>query len=80
MIEPEMAFADINDDMQCAEDYVRYCCQHLLDNCMEVRGELSLSLSLSAFHFAFYTTSMVGGNEEKPRTLRLHLFICCAYL
>ena len=23
MIEPEMAFADLNDDMQCAEDYVR---------------------------------------------------------
>lgn len=21
------------DDMQCAEDYVRYCCRHLLDNC-----------------------------------------------
>lgn len=33
MIEPEIAFCDINDDMQCAEDYVRYCCQYLLDNC-----------------------------------------------
>lgn len=32
MIEPELAFADINDDMRCAEDYVRYCCQYLLDN------------------------------------------------
>lgn len=21
------------DDMQCAEDYVRYCCRFLLDNC-----------------------------------------------
>jgi asparaginyl-tRNA synthetase len=28
-----MAFCDITDDMQCAEDYVRYCCQYLLDNC-----------------------------------------------
>ena len=26
MIEPELAFADLNDDMQCAEDYVRHCC------------------------------------------------------
>ena len=26
MIEPELAFADLNDDMQCAEDYVRFCC------------------------------------------------------
>ncbi|GLC38631.1 hypothetical protein PLESTB_000454300 [Pleodorina starrii] len=33
MIEPEMAFCDLKDDMQCAEDYVRYCCKHLLDNC-----------------------------------------------
>eukprot|EP00656_Telonema_subtile_P005266 TRINITY_DN12395_c0_g1_i4.p1 TRINITY_DN12395_c0_g1~~TRINITY_DN12395_c0_g1_i4.p1 ORF type:complete len:560 (+),score=174.83 TRINITY_DN12395_c0_g1_i4:139-1818(+) len=32
MIEPELAFADINDDMRCAEDYVRYCCQYLLDH------------------------------------------------
>ena len=33
MIEPEMAFCDIYDDMQCAEDYVRYCCNFLLENC-----------------------------------------------
>ncbi|GAB4818156.1 hypothetical protein N2152v2_005202 [Parachlorella kessleri] len=33
MIEPEMAFCDLADDMQCAEDYVRYCCHYLLKNC-----------------------------------------------
>lgn len=33
MIEPEMAFCDLQDDMQCAEDYVRYCCKFLLENC-----------------------------------------------
>ncbi|KAL4434001.1 hypothetical protein ABPG75_000442 [Micractinium tetrahymenae] len=33
MIEPEMAFCDLQDDMQCAEDYVRYCCRYILDNC-----------------------------------------------
>lgn len=27
MIEPEMAFCSLTDDMQCAEDYVRFCCQ-----------------------------------------------------
>jgi aspartyl/asparaginyl-tRNA synthetase len=27
MIEPELVFADLNDDMRLAEDYVRYCCQ-----------------------------------------------------
>lgn len=35
MIEPELAFADINDDMDCAEEYVRYCCKWLLDNCYD---------------------------------------------
>lgn len=35
MIEPEMAFCDLADDMQCAEDYVKYCCKFLLDTCME---------------------------------------------
>ncbi len=33
MIEPEMAFATLEDDMQCAEDYVRFCCRHLLGAC-----------------------------------------------
>lgn len=35
MIEPEIAFCDLKDDMQCAEDYVRYCCKFLLDNCRQ---------------------------------------------
>merc|ERR1719433_1873679 len=30
MIEPEMAFADINDDMDCAEDYLKYCVQYAM--------------------------------------------------
>ena len=34
MIEPELAFADLKDDMQCAEDYVKFCCNYLLENCM----------------------------------------------
>lgn len=36
MIEPEMAFADLEDDMRCAEDYVQHCCRHLLATCMWV--------------------------------------------
>eukprot|EP00898_Chlorokybus_atmophyticus_P008877 jgi/Chlat1/8991/Chrsp94S08280 len=35
MVEPELAFADLQDDMNCAEDYVRFCCQWLLDHCLE---------------------------------------------
>lgn len=32
MIEPEMAFADIRDDMDLAEHYVRFCIQYVLEN------------------------------------------------
>ena len=32
MIEPEIAFADLKDDMQCAEDYVRHCLNHVLQS------------------------------------------------
>ncbi|XP_058214380.1 asparagine--tRNA ligase, cytoplasmic 1 [Rhododendron vialii] len=35
MVEPEIAFADIQDDMNCAEGYVRFLCQWLLDNCLD---------------------------------------------
>jgi asparaginyl-tRNA synthetase len=35
MIEPEMAFADLNDDMDCAEEYLKYVFKYLLDNCEE---------------------------------------------
>ena len=35
MIEPEMAFADLNDDMDLAEDMVRYCVKHVMEHCAE---------------------------------------------
>eukprot|EP00961_Rhodomonas_salina_P149162 2007754-Rhodomonas_salina.1 len=35
MIEPEIAFADLYDTMRCAEDYVRYCCKCVLEECMD---------------------------------------------
>jgi hypothetical protein len=35
MIEPEMAFADIYDDMDLAEDMVRFCVKHIMDNCAD---------------------------------------------
>jgi len=31
MIEPEMAFADINDNMECAESYVKFCLNAVLE-------------------------------------------------
>ncbi|DBA99168.1 TPA: hypothetical protein ACH3X3_011790 [Trebouxia sp. C0006] len=35
MIEPEMAFADLSDDMKCAEAYLKHCLRYILDNCSE---------------------------------------------
>lgn len=35
MIEPEMAFADIHDDMDCAEDYIKYVLDYVLKSCQE---------------------------------------------
>lgn len=35
MIEPEMAFADINDNMDCAEDYIKYILDFVLYECPE---------------------------------------------
>ena len=35
MIEPEIAFADLNDDMELAEAMVKYVIRHVLDNCKE---------------------------------------------
>ena len=33
MIEPEMAFYDITDNMDLAEEFVKYCIKYMLDNC-----------------------------------------------
>jgi asparaginyl-tRNA synthetase len=33
MIEPEMAFCDLADDMQLAEDFLKYVINYVLDNC-----------------------------------------------
>ncbi|MCB9360774.1 MAG: asparagine--tRNA ligase [Flavobacteriales bacterium] len=35
MIEPEVAFNDLNDNMDLAEEMLKYCVQYALDNCKE---------------------------------------------
>src|SRR5574344_1084128 len=35
MIEPEVAFADINDNMDLAEEFIKYCVKWALDNCQD---------------------------------------------
>ena len=35
MVEPELAFADLQDDMDCAEAYLKHCVAHVLEHCDE---------------------------------------------
>eukprot|EP00045_Choanoeca_perplexa_P007712 m.70897 g.70897 ORF g.70897 m.70897 type:complete len:624 (-) comp14182_c0_seq1:72-1943(-) len=35
MVEPEIAFCDIDGDMSCAEAYVQYCCKAVLAECRD---------------------------------------------
>jgi len=35
MIEPEMAFYDINDNMDLAEEFIKYCIRYALDHCRD---------------------------------------------
>lgn len=49
MIEPEIAFCDLDDDMRCAEDYVRFCCKHLLEHC-RCEGMVCLAATCDAVH------------------------------
>lgn len=35
MIEPEMAFADLQDNMACAENYLKFVIRHILETCSE---------------------------------------------
>lgn len=35
MIEPEMAFADLQADRECAESYLKFCVRYILEHCQE---------------------------------------------
>lgn len=35
MVEPEIAFADLKDNIDLAEDYLKYCVQYAIDNCAD---------------------------------------------
>ena len=35
MVEPELAFANLQDDMDCAEAYLKHCLTHVLEHCDE---------------------------------------------
>lgn len=45
MVEPEMAFYDINDNMDLAEDFIKYTIKYALENCMDDLKFLSQRLT-----------------------------------
>ena len=45
MIEPEMAFADLTDDADLAEDFLTHLCSHALDRMRRGHGSFSTSRS-----------------------------------
>jgi asparaginyl-tRNA synthetase len=53
MIEPEMAFANLLDDARLAEDFFRYLCRHVLENCTE--------------DMAFFDAQVEKGLQERIR-------------
>ena len=57
MIEPEIAFADLNDDINLAEDYIKYCVQYALEVCAE--------------DIAFFEESPFGEKGLKKRLLNV---------
>ncbi|KIZ00208.1 asparaginyl-tRNA synthetase [Monoraphidium neglectum] len=65
MIEPEIAFCDLQDNMRCAEDYVRFCCRWVLDHC-----EADL---------AFITKMYDKGAKERLEQVAGSSFARCSY-
>ena len=65
MIEPEMAFADLNDDIQLAEDFVQFLCKEVLEKC---ESEI-------AFFEKFYKNTSVN----ELRTLAEKSFVRITY-
>ena len=51
MVEPEIAFADLQADMDIAEDFVKFATKHVLDNCTEDIEFLQKYVSLSPLLF-----------------------------
>ncbi|MES2767437.1 MAG: asparagine--tRNA ligase [Bacteroidota bacterium] len=64
MVEPEMAFFDLNDDMDLAEDFVEYIVQFVLKTCQKELATLGRDVSkLEAVRRPFYRMSYTEAVE-----------------
>ena len=50
MIEPEMAFADLDDDMDLMEDMVKFCIEYVLENCPEEMNFFNTMIDKDVFN------------------------------
>lgn len=62
MIEPEMAFYDITDNMDLAEDFLKYLIQYALDNCID---DLEFLNNLYDKELIDRLKGVVGGSFER---------------
>lgn len=67
MIEPEIAFADLDDDAALAEDYLKYCIQFCLDNCM---SDIEFLNGKAEARAAALAKAVASKDENKIASLR----------
>ncbi|MCF8226884.1 MAG: asparagine--tRNA ligase [Bacteroidales bacterium] len=73
MIEPEMAFHDINDNMDLAEDFLKYLVKYALENCMDDLEFLNSMIDkelLDRLHFVLKNEFVRMGYTEAVKVLR----------
>ena len=69
MIEPEVAFADLHDNMDLAEEFLKYCISYVLKNCTEDMAFLNQRLIDEELHLPKEQKSEMGLIE------RLHFVV-----
>jgi asparaginyl-tRNA synthetase len=76
MIEPEIAFANLADDINLAEDYLKYCVQFALENCAE-----DLEFFENSPHGEAGLRTRLQNVLENPFKVRNSMFACtCVYV
>ena len=65
MIEPELAFADLSDDIDCAEAYLKHCVAHILEHC--------------AADLQFFDQRVEKGLLARLRSIAARPFVRCSY-
>ena len=78
MIEPEMAFADLKTNMECAEQYLKFCVRYVLEHCPQdiaffdqfiEKGLLARLQQVVDVPFAHLTyTQAIGILQKAPKT------------